>query len=448
MALGDEHTVGLKSDGTVVAVGRNFDGQCDVSDWRGITSVSAGTFHTVGLKSDGTVVAAGTGFNGECRVSEWRNIVAVSAGGGYTVGLKADGTVVAVGNNFYGQCDVDQWRDIVAVSAGYTHTAGLRADGTVVAVGYGRDGECDVDQWRNIIAITTGRDCTIGIASENAAFAAPSPAPTPTPTPTPAPAPTPNEADGLRMGRYSNDHVIGEFEWALTLNADKTFTFNLYDFSGPFVLSGTWNSEWISISEGAPDVLWLALTGSKGEMIILTRIELGGTGSLYPYALAIQMTPYGNAYVDTILYFEEGAAQTSSLPLAPKPAPAAAFPPAGKSIAVYINERTDGTPAAYFSRLELYFETGRASLTINYLDHMQDYIGYFEYEFDEYFDDFLIEFYPNIGWDVPIYSTVGNLEFVMFIHVNGNLKFIYESSDVLGFAVGQLVYGDIFKYQG
>ena len=28
------HTVGLKSDGTVVAVGKNDKGQCDVSDWK------------------------------------------------------------------------------------------------------------------------------------------------------------------------------------------------------------------------------------------------------------------------------------------------------------------------------------------------------------------------------------------------------------------------------
>ena len=36
VAAGDSHTVGLKQDGTVVAVGRNDDGQCDVSDWTGI----------------------------------------------------------------------------------------------------------------------------------------------------------------------------------------------------------------------------------------------------------------------------------------------------------------------------------------------------------------------------------------------------------------------------
>ena len=33
VAAGQEHTVGLKADGTVVAVGNNEDGQCDVGDW-------------------------------------------------------------------------------------------------------------------------------------------------------------------------------------------------------------------------------------------------------------------------------------------------------------------------------------------------------------------------------------------------------------------------------
>ena len=34
LAAGHRHTVGLKSDGTVTAVGDNKYGQCDVSSWR------------------------------------------------------------------------------------------------------------------------------------------------------------------------------------------------------------------------------------------------------------------------------------------------------------------------------------------------------------------------------------------------------------------------------
>ena len=66
----------------------------------------------VGLKRDGTVVAVGYNDDGRCEVSGWRDIVAVSAGGGHTVGLKRDGTVVAVGGNSKGQCEVSGWIDI------------------------------------------------------------------------------------------------------------------------------------------------------------------------------------------------------------------------------------------------------------------------------------------------------------------------------------------------
>ncbi len=59
VVAGGYHTVGLKSDGIVVAVGWNDNGQCDVGGWTGIVQVAAGWYHTVGLKTDGTVVAVG-----------------------------------------------------------------------------------------------------------------------------------------------------------------------------------------------------------------------------------------------------------------------------------------------------------------------------------------------------------------------------------------------------
>ena len=83
--------------------------------WGEITcreTLSAGGFHTVGLRADGTVVAVGWNDYGQCDVSDWRDIVAVSAGAWHSVGLRADGTVVAVGDNERGQCKVSDWRDI------------------------------------------------------------------------------------------------------------------------------------------------------------------------------------------------------------------------------------------------------------------------------------------------------------------------------------------------
>jgi hypothetical protein len=66
----------------------------------------------VGLKADGTVVAVGFDYHGRCDTGSWRDIVAVSAGFAHTVGLRADGTVVAIGENKDGRCDIGSWRDI------------------------------------------------------------------------------------------------------------------------------------------------------------------------------------------------------------------------------------------------------------------------------------------------------------------------------------------------
>ena len=164
-------TVGLKSDGTVVAAGYNEDGQCDVSEWQNIVAISTGALHTVGLKSDGTVVATGWNGEGECNVNVWTDIVAISAGWADTVGLKADGTVVAVGLNADNQCDVSEWIDIVAIGAGRWHTVGLRSDGSVVAVGSNKYGACNVGEWRDVIAIVAGQTHTVGLKSDGTVVA-------------------------------------------------------------------------------------------------------------------------------------------------------------------------------------------------------------------------------------------------------------------------------------
>lgn len=114
------------------------------------STISAGFCHTIGLKADGTVVAVGSNYIGKCNVSGWTDIVAIAAERFHTLGLKSDGTVVAVGGNDDGQCNVSGWTDIIAVSTNQNHSVGLKSDGTVVAVGDNDDGECDVSNWANI----------------------------------------------------------------------------------------------------------------------------------------------------------------------------------------------------------------------------------------------------------------------------------------------------------
>ena len=72
---------------------------------RGQPSAS-GFYHTVGIQSDGSVVAGGDNVYGQCDIDFWTTIIQISAGGGHTVGLNSNGTVVAVGDNDFGQCNV------------------------------------------------------------------------------------------------------------------------------------------------------------------------------------------------------------------------------------------------------------------------------------------------------------------------------------------------------
>lgn len=166
ISAGSYHTVGLKANGTVVAVGANWTGECNVSSWSDIVAVSASSQYTVGLKSNGTVVTAGKGY-----VSDWSDIVAISAGNEITVGLKSDGTVVATGSNDYGQCNVSDWNDIIAISTYRSHTVGLKPDGTVVAVGNNEYGQCDVSGWNDIVAISAGAGFTVGLKSDGTVVA-------------------------------------------------------------------------------------------------------------------------------------------------------------------------------------------------------------------------------------------------------------------------------------
>jgi hypothetical protein len=137
VSAGHWHTLGLKSNGTVIATGYNLAGQCDVGLWTDIVEVSAGGAHSVGLKSDGTVVAVGANDVGQSDVASWTNIIHIAAGRTQTVGLRSDGSVVATGGNVYGECNVGSWTGIKQISAGEYSTVGIRSDDSVVSTALG-----------------------------------------------------------------------------------------------------------------------------------------------------------------------------------------------------------------------------------------------------------------------------------------------------------------------
>lgn len=153
VACGHEHTVALRSDGRVFAMGGGSDGQCDTRKWRDVQYIACGVRHTVALRADGTCVATGDNRYGQCDLSLWKNIVMVAAGEFHTVGLRADGRVEVAGDNRKGQCRAEDLRDIVWVACSPEATLCVRADGRVIIRGGDGDTDKAVEALREVVAI-------------------------------------------------------------------------------------------------------------------------------------------------------------------------------------------------------------------------------------------------------------------------------------------------------
>lgn len=226
LSAGEYHALVLKADGTVVAWGRNDQGQCNVpAGLGGVVQVSAGSMHSVAIKADGKIVGWGnnsyaqyTGYPlnldkwpsealvfprdlitnavaaaaggrmtvvlradgtvtvlGESRYTTTLNVpagltgvTAVAAGEDHAVALKSDGTVVAWGDNDQGQATVPAGLSgVVAVAAGFTHTLALKSDGTVVAWGNNGQGQCSVPTGLGgVITITAGSYASFAIKTD------------------------------------------------------------------------------------------------------------------------------------------------------------------------------------------------------------------------------------------------------------------------------------------
>lgn len=161
IATGWRHTVGLKKNGDILITGYGAAKQLaeiekNKSDWTDIVAVSAGggaksqnamgRGHTIGLRKDGTVVAVGDNSYGQCDVKDWTDIKAIAAGDYHTVGLRNDGTVVTT-LQAESSAEIAQWTDIVAISAGYGYTIGLKENGEVVSAGYDAQGQRNTENW-------------------------------------------------------------------------------------------------------------------------------------------------------------------------------------------------------------------------------------------------------------------------------------------------------------
>jgi alpha-tubulin suppressor-like RCC1 family protein len=175
---GDNHSLGLRADGTAWAwgsgsLGRLGDGtivnkSSPVSVVGGYTDwiqVYAGSSHSLGIRANGTAWAWGSGLNGRLgdgtAVSKSSPVSVVGgftdwlqvSGDSHNLGVRANGTAWAWGNGSLGRLGdgtvVDRsspvsviggFTDWIQVAAGDAHSLGLRANGTAYAWGANNDG--------------------------------------------------------------------------------------------------------------------------------------------------------------------------------------------------------------------------------------------------------------------------------------------------------------------
>lgn len=141
VAAGACHSLGRKGDGSIVAWGDNSGGGCDVpSPNTGFVAIAAsgwvgygrgGPYYygrSLGLKSDGSVVAWPDSTDGWSNVPEPNGgFVAIAAGLDHSLGLRGDGSVAAWGGNDMGQCAVPEPNTgFLAIAAGCWHSVGIR----------------------------------------------------------------------------------------------------------------------------------------------------------------------------------------------------------------------------------------------------------------------------------------------------------------------------------
>ncbi|WP_080835882.1 OmpL47-type beta-barrel domain-containing protein [Cohnella massiliensis] len=131
-------------------------------------SVSADSNHTLALKSDGSVWSWGSNSSGQLGHGTQTNslvpkqtinlasVIEISAGSSFSLALKGDGTVWGWGNNSIGQLgnnttqnvntpqQISGLNSVVAIAAGSTHGMALKSDGTVWTWGMNVYGELGI----------------------------------------------------------------------------------------------------------------------------------------------------------------------------------------------------------------------------------------------------------------------------------------------------------------
>jgi len=167
IAAGGDHSLALKSDGSIVGWGNNDSGQATPPPaGNNFIAVAAGDDFSLALKSDGSIVAWGDNTYGQTAPPAGNNFIAVTAGGYHSLALKSDGSIVGWGDNNSGQATPPAGNNFIAIAAGWWHSLALKSDGSIVAWGSNYFGQAAPPAGNNFISVAAGHQHSLALKIE------------------------------------------------------------------------------------------------------------------------------------------------------------------------------------------------------------------------------------------------------------------------------------------
>jgi alpha-tubulin suppressor-like RCC1 family protein len=227
VAAGAYHSLFLKGDGSLWAMGYNYFGELGNGTYNNtnrpeqivpsnVTAIAAGAYHSLILKSDGSLWAMGFNEDGELGDGTYNNtnrpemimasnVTAIAAGAYHSLFLKSDGSLWAMGLNNSGQLgdgtynstnrpEMIEASNVTAIAAGgnagleASHSLFIKSDGSLWAMGFNELGQLGDGTYSpnaphsginqpeqieasNVTAIAAGADHSLFIKSDGSLWA-------------------------------------------------------------------------------------------------------------------------------------------------------------------------------------------------------------------------------------------------------------------------------------